>query len=109
MKLNIYGLKDNVVGEFIFFFQQQNEGTLKRVLKGALLSKEPNCIQTDLKDKSVYELGSVNTNTGLIESQQPVFVCNIADIRLELIKEIKIAKAEAGDEHPNADEVCKDE
>lgn len=109
MLLNIYGLKDNVVGEFIFFFQQQNEGTLKRILKGALLSKEPNCIQTDLKDKSVYELGSINTNTGKIEPQQPVFVCNISDIRLELIREIKIAKAEAGDENPTAEEVCKDD
>lgn len=109
MKLNIYGLKDNVVGEFIFFFQQQNEGTLKRVLKGALLSKEPNCIQTDLKDKAVYELGSINTITGQIEPQQPVFVCNISEIRLELIKEIKLAKAEAGDPKPEAPEVCKDE
>lgn len=109
MNLIIYGLYDKVTGEHVFFFQQQNEGTMKRVVKGALLSKEPNCFQTDLKDKAVYQLGSVNTNTGEIKAQAPVFICNVSDIRLELINEIKLAKLEAGEEKPEANEVCKDE
>ena len=109
MNLNIYGLKDNVTGEFIFFFQQQNEGVMKRVVKSALLSKEPNCFTTDLKDKAVYELGQVNTNTGEIKAQAPMFITNVQDIRLELIREIKLAKAEAGVEKPEAPEVVSDE
>lgn len=108
MNLNIYGLKDNVTGEFVFFFQQQNEGTMKRVVKSCLLSKEPNVFTTDLKDKAVYELGQVNTSTGELKAQAPVFMVNVSDVRLELIREIKIAKAEAGEAEPNADEVASD-
>ena len=109
MKLNIYGLKDDVAGEFVFFWQAQNEGMMKRAIKGALLSKEQNPFTTDIKDKSVYELGAIDTLTGQLEAIAPIFCVRVSEVRLELIKEIKIAKAEAGVAEPNAEEVAKDE
>lgn len=109
MKLTMYGLKDNVTSEFIFFFQSQNEGTMKRIVKGALLDKQPNCFTTDLKDKDVYDLGQIDTQTGVIEPITPLFVVHVSEVRLELIREIKIAKAEAGEEKPDANEVASDE
>ena len=52
MKLKIYGVKDEVVGEIIFVLPSQNDGTMVRAVKGALLVKEPNQINTDIKDKA---------------------------------------------------------
>lgn len=109
MKLKFYGLKDDVTGEFIFFFQSQNEGTMKRVVKGALLDKQGNAFTHDIKDKKIYDLGSIDTQSGLVKDNKPVFVCGVNHIRLELIREIKIAKAEAGEKEPNAEEVVSDE
>ena len=110
MKLFMYGVKDNVEGGFVFFFQAINEGIMKRMVKSALLSKEPNFFSTNLKDKSIYCLGSIETETGVIEPlQSPVWAENISQIRLDLIQEIKIAKQEAGDKNPKADEVVKDD
>ena len=109
MKLEIYGLKDNVEGEFIFFFQAKNEGIMKRAVEGALLDKNGNHFTNNLTDKAIYNLGSIETLTGAIEPIAPIFVCGVNEIRLELIKKIKIAKQEAGEDNPNADEVVKDE
>lgn len=107
--LDFYGLKDDVEGGFVFFFQATNEGTMKRVVKSALLGKEPNVFTTNLKDKSIYHLGKIDTDTGVVTPNTPIFVCGIQTLRLELIQEIKIAKTEAGEEKPEANEVCKDE
>lgn len=109
MQLNIYGLKDSVEGEFIFFFEAKNDGIMKRAVEGALLTKEQNHFTSNMKDKDIYNLGLVETLTGVITPNVPVFCCNVNEIRLELIKKIKIAKAEAGDEKPEADEVASDE
>lgn len=106
MRLNFYGVKDNVEGGFVFFFQCQNEGIMKRVVKSAMLSKEPNAFTTDLKDKAIYQLGEIDTLTGILTPIQPLFIVSNAEIRLELIREIKIAKTEAGDQEPDAKEVC---
>lgn len=105
MKLNIYGLKDTVEGEFVFFFQAKNDGLMQRAVKGALLVKEQNHFTTNMKDKDVYLLGQIETLTGVIKPCPAVFVNNVNEIRLELIREIKIAKAEAGEEKPTAEEV----
>lgn len=106
MVINYYGLKDNVEGEFIFFFQAKNDGIMKRAVKGALIGKEQNHFTTNMKDKDIYLLGEIETKTGIINPCAPIFCTNINDVRLELIKEIKIAKAEAGDEKPTAEEVA---
>lgn len=109
MKLNIYGLKDNVEGEFIFFFQAKNDGLMVRAVKGALLTKEQNHFTTNMKDKDIYNLGEIDTFTGAVEPCTPVFCTNVNAVRLDLIKEIKIAKAEAGEEKPEADEVASND
>lgn len=108
MKMNFYGVKDDVTGEFVFTFLSQNDGTMKRVVKSALLGKEPNVFTRDLKDKKIYLLGEFDTNEGTVDSQ-PVFSCTVAELRMELIREIKVAKQEAGEKEPDADEVCSDE
>ena len=107
--LDFYGLKDDVEGGFVFFFQATNEGTMKRVVKSALLGKEPNVFTTNLKDKSVYLLGKIDQATGAVSPNTPIFMCGVQTLRLELIQEIKISKAEAGVEKPEANEVCTDE
>lgn len=109
MKLNLYGLKDNIEGEFIFFFQAKNDGLMLRAVKGALLTKEQNHFTTNMKDKDIFLLGDIDTFTGAVVPSLPVFVTNVNSVRLELIKEIKIAKAEAGDEKPEADEVASND
>lgn len=109
MKLLIYGLKDNVPGEFIFFFQAQNEGMMKRMVKSSLMTKEQNAFTHNIKDKSIYELGEIETVTGDIKPEPAIFICGVNEIRLELIKEIKVLKQEAGEEKPDANEVCDDE
>lgn len=110
MKLNIYAVKDNVSGEFTFIFESQNDGTMKRIIKGALLTKEQNVINTDIKDKTIYQVAIRDTMTGVIVGEaSPVFVVNVSEVRLDLIKEIKIAKAEAGEDNPEAPEVASDE
>lgn len=108
MKLEMYGLKDNVEGEFIFFFQAKNDGIMKRAVEGALLTKETNHFTSNMKDKAIYNIGTVETLTGQISPISPVFCCGVNEIRLELIKKIKIAKQEAGETNPTADEVCPD-
>lgn len=108
MQLNIYGLKDNVEGEFIFFFQAKNDGIMERSVKGALLVKEQNHFTTNMKDKDIYHLGTIETKTGAIVPSTPVFCKNVNEIRLELIHEIKVAKAEAGETKPEANEVVDD-
>ena len=109
MQLHFYGVKDDVTGEFVFTYLSQNEGTMKRVVKSALLGKEPNVFTTNLKDKKIYDLGIFDTETGLLVAQAVVYVCPVSELRLELIREIKIAKQEAGEKEPSADEVCSDE
>lgn len=110
MKLFMYGLKDNVQGEFIFVLQEKNEGMMKRIVKGCLLDKSgQNPFCHDLKDKDIYELGTFDTFTGKVTPHAPIFITSVQELRLELIREIKLMKAESGEEKPEADEVVSDE
>ena len=97
-KLKFYGLKDDVTGNFVFTFMSENDGTMKRVVKSALLGKEPNVFTRDLKDKKIYDLGNFDTDTGKVSNNDVVYIASVAEIRLELIREIKVAKQEAGEE-----------
>lgn len=106
---NIYSIKDEVAGDHPFTFEAPNDGMMVRIVKGGLLSKEQNVINTDIKDKVIFLVGERNTETGVIKGCEPLFIKRVSEIRLELIKEIKIAKAEAGDKEPTADEVASDE
>ena len=105
MLLNMYGLKDAIEGEFIFFFQAKNDGIMERAVKGALLTKEQNAFTSNMKDKDIYLLGTIETLTGEIKPSVPVFCTNVNTVRLALINEIKLAKAEAGVDKPEATEV----
>lgn len=110
MKLVNYGLKDTVSGEFIFIFQEKNEGMMKRLVQGCLLDKtgnNPFC--HNLRDKEIYDLGTVETLTGEIKPITPIYVVSVQEIRLDLIRQIKIDKTEVGIEKPEADEVYDDE
>lgn len=109
MNLHFYGLKDDVTGEFVFTFLSQNDGTMNRVVKSALLGKEPNVFSTNLKDKKIYDLGLFDTETGILQNNTPVYCVSVAELRLDLIREIKIAKQEAGEKEPDAEEVISDE
>ena len=109
MKLNVYSIKDEVAGDHPFTFEAPNDGMMERIVKGALLDKGQNVINTNIKDKVVYLVGERETTTGVITGFEPLFVKRISEIRLDLIKEIKIAKAEAGDKEPTAEEVASDE
>lgn len=107
MKVIIYGVKDTIANDFPFTFESPNEGMMKRIVKGALLSKEQNVINTDIKDKDIFEVGERETTTGVIIGlAAPVFIEHVSNIRLDLIREIKIAKAEAGEKEPAAEEVA---
>lgn len=105
MKLNVYSVKDEVAGDHPFTFEAPNDGMMERIVKGALLSKEQNVINTNIKDKVIYLIGTRDTTTGEIKGETPIFIKRISEIRLDLIKEIKIAKAEAGEKEPTAEEV----
>lgn len=109
MKLNVYSVKDVIAGDHPFIFEAPNDGMMERIVKGALLSKEQNVINTNLKDKDIFLVGERDTETGEIKGIMPIFVKHISEIRLALIKEIKIAKAEAGQENPTAEEVVNDD
>lgn len=109
MKLEMYGLKDSVEGEFIFFFQAKNDGIMKRAVEGALLDKNGNHFTNNMKDKAIYNIGTIETLTGIIVPSDPIFICGVNEIRLDLIKKIKLAKQEEGQENPDAKEVVDDE
>lgn len=109
MKLNVYAVKDEIACEFPFTFEAPNDGMMIRIIKGALLSKEQNVINTDIKDKVIFQVGERDTSTGELKGMVPLFIKRVSEIRLDLIKEIKIAKAEAGEKEPEAPEVAKDE
>lgn len=109
MKLEMYGLKDSVEGEFIFFFQAKNDGIMKRAVEGALLDKNGNHFTNNMKDKAIYNIGTIETLTGIIVPSDPIFICGVNEIRLDLIKKIKLAKQEEGQQNPDAEEVVSDE
>lgn len=74
MKLNIYCIKDTVVGEFESPFYMKNHGTAIRACADAIeQGKMPNA-----KDKQLYCLGEFDTETGIIASKVD-FVSNLAD------------------------------
>ena len=109
MNLKMYGVRDDATGEFVFFFQSENDLTMKRVVKGALLTKSANPFSTDIKDKKVFELGDIDTSTGIITPLKlPIVSANVSDLRLELIRDIKIAKSEIGIES-GTDEVAPED
>lgn len=75
MKLNIYCIKDQVVGEFESPFYMKNHGTAIRACSDAINA----CKIANARDKQLYVLGEFDTETGVIVSE-PKFVQNLADL-----------------------------
>lgn len=74
MKINIYCIKDTVVGEYESPFYMKNNGTAIRACSDTIAQgKLPNA-----KDKQLYCLGEFDTETAVITSEVK-FVCNLAD------------------------------
>ena len=67
MKLNIYSVKDTVVGEMGNPFYLNNDEMAKRSFKNAA-NQEGSQIALNINDMQLYRLGTLNTVTGEIES-----------------------------------------
>lgn len=74
MKITIYAIKDQVVGEFESPFYMKNNGTAMRACSDMIEAGKI----SNPKDKQLYQLGELDTETGEILSKV-VFVCNLAD------------------------------
>lgn len=97
MKLNVYVLRDKLAGISNVILTANNDEVLKRDIKGVLLSKNQNVINTNTEDKDVFLAAVLDTDTGIIKALDvPVFTLNVELVRKELIQEIKIKQAEAG-------------
>lgn len=96
MILKLYIVRDEVACDNHVILTEQNDTLLKRNIKAVLMSPEANYINTNTKDKRVFLSGELDTKTGVITSVgSPVPVFTIEEVRLELIDEINLAKAEA--------------
>lgn len=96
MILKLYVVRDEVAIENRVLLYEQNDTLLKRNLKALLLDQKPNYINQNTKDKRVYYVGDLNTETGVIKGLDPIVsVYSLEEVRLELIDEINIAKAQA--------------
>ena len=96
-KLVIYTVRDRLAGDSSLILTAKNEPILRRNIKGVLLSKQQNFINTDTPDKEIYESGYIDTDTGkIVGLENPVFVVNVEELRQELISEIRQKQAEAG-------------
>lgn len=74
MKLNVYAIKDTVVGEFESPVYFKNNGTAIRACSNTIAQGQ----LTNAKDKQLFCLGEFDTETGIISSDVK-FVCNLAD------------------------------
>lgn len=108
MKLNVYVLFDRIQCEFPFTFMAKNDEMAKRVCKGALIAQEQNIMNTDTDDKDIYITAVFDTETGTyVAKDRPEFVYHLAEIRAELLAQIRASKAAAGEEVK--DEVAENE
>lgn len=95
--LNLYVVRDNVAGVNELILTAKNDEVLKRSVKGVLLSREQNYLNTDTRDKDIYLCGVLNTDNGVIDTINPTqFVCGVEQLRLELVAEIRAKREEAG-------------
>lgn len=86
MKLNLYSIFDKLAGQSVMVLTSQNNDVFKRMIRSALMTKQANPINTDTKDKDVYVIGVLETETNQVESCQPKFAFSIEGVRQELIE-----------------------
>lgn len=107
MKLNIYSVFDKLAGQSVMVLTGQNNEVFKRLIRSALLSKQPNPINTDTKDKDIYCIGVLETETNAVTTEGcPKFALSIEQVRLELIDALA---AETGKDISDPSEVVSDE
>lgn len=82
MKKTLYGIKDNVRGEFVTFFDEVADGVALRSIKNQIVrpSAGLGMLNTNTEDFSVYILGSYEPTTGVIESKVE-FLVNCVDLK----------------------------
>lgn len=96
MILKLYVIRDEVACDNHVLLYSQNDTLFKRDLKALLLAREANYINTNTKDKRAFLAGELDTNTGVIKALDPIIpVCTLEEVRLDLVDEINIAKAQA--------------
>lgn len=87
MILEIYCIKDTVVGQFLNPYLQHNQQHAIRSARMAVNASESNPLRENAKDKQLWKLGTFNDATGEIKSS-PEFIANINDL-IEYKKETK--------------------
>lgn len=99
MKVNIYSCFDNLAGCAVMVFTAKNNELCKRLVRSALMTKEPNPFNTDCKDKQVFLCGSIDQETNEVESvAKPVLVFGVEDVRQDLINYIAAETGKSGEE-----------
>lgn len=78
MILNIYTIKDTIIGEFQNPIISNNDKTMQRALKETMLDKE-NDLYKYSKDLQLFKLGEYNTQTGEIKNDVQ-FILNLGDL-----------------------------
>lgn len=92
-KLQIYVVRDVLVGDSSLLLSAKNDAVLKRNVKAAMLSQQSNYLNTDTADKQIFLTAELDTDTGiLIGKANPEFVYNLEDLRQELVVEVRARK-----------------
>ena len=94
MKLKLYVVRDELSIENRVLLTEQNDSLLKRNIEALLLSSEPNYINTNTKDKRVFYVGDLETDTGVVTPVDPIQpVITIEELRLEVLDKITAEKS----------------
>lgn len=88
MKVNIYSLYDTAAGCSVIVITAKNNELAKRMVRSALMTKQPNPFNTDVKDKNLMLVGSIDQETNEVKAFKPSLAFGIEDVRQELIEYI---------------------
>lgn len=80
MKKICFAIKDTVTGQFEDPFYMTNRGEAVRALRAGVNSQQETKISKFAGDLALYELGSIDIQTGEFESKID-FVCNAIDLK----------------------------
>ena len=77
MLIKYYAVKDVVVGSFMNPVPMANDEAAKRSLK--LAANDPNAFKENKNDIQLWYLFSMNSETGLVEDNNPYLIGNLID------------------------------
>lgn len=78
MKLNIYAIKDTVVGTYKVPFYLHNDNEAKRVLAGNI--RQDKELQYTAGDYQLYLIGEFDDQLGTITPHEE-YICNLAELK----------------------------